>query len=83
LSLPSRRLTALLQRFDRAAFVAVGVLALTISWNGLRGPGRALANVFLVLATVAVLAHVVIDRRSVPIPPWLLVAAGGWSSPRS
>lgn len=50
---------------------------LTITWNGLRGPGGAFANVFLVLAVLAVLAHVVVDRPPIPIPPWLLLTAGG------
>lgn len=77
LSLPERRPIAPPQRLDRVAFVAVGVLALTITWNGLRGPGGAFANVFLGLAVLAVLAHVVVDRRTIPIAPWLLVSAGG------
>jgi hypothetical protein len=61
---------------DRLAFVAVGVLVLAITWNGIRITGGAFANGFLVLATVAVLAHVIVDRRPIPVPPWLLVTAG-------
>ena len=63
-------------RLDRIAFVAVGVLVLAITWNGIRVFGGASANGILVLATIAVIAHVIADRRPIPIPPWLLVAAG-------
>jgi hypothetical protein len=64
------------RRLDRLAFVAVSVLVLAITWNGIRVGGGAFANAFLVLATIAVLAHVYVDRRPIPIPPWLLVTAG-------
>ncbi len=64
------------RRLDRLAFIAVGALVLAITWNGIRIGGGASANGILVLATIVVLAHVYVERRPIPIPPWLLVAAG-------
>jgi hypothetical protein len=70
--------TILLTRFSlqRLAFVAVCLLAFTISWNGVRIGGGAFGDGFLALAFIGVVAHVIVDRRAVPIPPWLLATAG-------
>ena len=63
---------------DRLAFVLVGALVLVITWNGLRATGGAAANILLVLASIAVIAHAVVDRERVPIPTWLLLCAAGF-----
>jgi hypothetical protein len=60
---------------DRLAFVAVGALALTVTWNGLRVGGGAFGNGFLVLAVLAVIVHVKVGRRPIFVPPWLLACA--------
>jgi O-antigen ligase len=62
---------------DRVAFVAVGIFILGITWNGLRIGGTSVATPMLVLAFLAVLALVVLGRRAVPLPPWLLAVAFG------
>jgi hypothetical protein len=62
---------------DDLAFAAVCVLVLTVTWNGIRVGGGALGDVFFALAFAAVLAHVIVDRRAVPLPPWLLLAGIG------
>ena len=62
-------------RLDRYAFVCVGALVLAITWNGIRVGHGSFANGFLVLSTILVLAQVIVERRPIPLPPWLLVAA--------
>jgi hypothetical protein len=64
---------------DRLAFLAVALFILTVTWNGFRVPGGALANLFLVVAVAAVAATVVVERRPVPLPPWLFVAGIGFA----
>ncbi len=64
-------------RTEQVAFVAVCGLVLTISWNGVRFGGGALGDAFMVAAFGAVLAHVIADRRAIPIPGWLFVAGIG------
>lgn len=61
---------------DRIAFFAVGALAVTITWNGVRIAGGAFGDGFLALAFIAVFAQVRIDKLPIRIPPWLLAAAG-------
>ena len=63
---------------ERLAFVLVGALVLVITWNGLRATGGAATNILLFLAVIAALAHVVLDRKRVLIPPWLLATAGAF-----
>jgi O-antigen ligase len=74
-------------RTDRLAVFAVGLLALTITWNGLRlgasgnssspAGGGAFGDATLVLAFLAVMADVIGRKRPLAIPPWLLLAALG------
>ena len=61
---------------DQIAYAAVGLFVLVITWNGFRLAGGAVANAFMVLAFLAFLALVLVAHRPVPLPPWLLVAAG-------
>jgi hypothetical protein len=63
---------------ERLAFVAVAAFILTVTWNGIRVPGGALANVFMSLAVAAAVAYVVLERRTVPLPAWLFVAGTGF-----
>lgn len=72
---------------EQLALFAVGVLALTITWNGVRiggsggnttgVSGGALGDATLVLAALAVIVYVVSKRRSLPLPPWLFAAGLG------
>lgn len=59
------------------AVYAVGLMLLTITWNGLRVGGGALGNASLALAFAAVMAHVVSERRPLPVPMWLFLAGLG------
>jgi len=63
---------------DDLAMAAVAALVFTITWNGLRVGGGAFGDVFLALASAAVLAHVIADKRPLPLPPWLCVAGIGF-----
>jgi hypothetical protein len=62
---------------DRLAFFLVGVVVLTVTWNGFRLAGGSFGNLFLALAGITAIVHVVVDRRPIVIPPWLLVTAAG------
>jgi O-antigen ligase len=72
---------------DLALFF-VGLLALTITWNGIRlgasgsasggVSGGAFGDLTMALAFAAVAGHVIIERRPVPLPPWLLLAGLGF-----
>jgi hypothetical protein len=73
---------------EKLALYAVGLLVLTITWNGIRlGGGSAASNsvssggafgdATLVLAFGAVLADAIGRSRPMPLPPWLLLAGGG------
>jgi hypothetical protein len=71
---------------DDLALFAVGMLVLTITWNGIRvgggggastASGGAFGDVTLVLAAMAVLAHVVRQKKPLPLPPWLMLAGLG------
>ena len=62
---------------ERIAFFTVGALTLMITWNGLRAVGGAASNALVFLAFLAVLAHVIVDRQTLPIPWWLLAFAAG------
>ncbi len=63
---------------DDLAFLAVSVLVLTVTWNGIRVGGGALGDLFMALAFAAVLAHVVAEKRALPLPPWLFLAGIGF-----
>ncbi len=63
---------------DRLAFVSAAVFVLTITWNGLRVGGGGVGNALMAIAVIAVLLHVALNRGSLPAPPWLLLAAGGF-----
>jgi hypothetical protein len=63
---------------DDLALSAVGLLVLTVTWNGIRVAGGAFGDVFLALAFAAVVAYVVAEKRPVPLPPWLLLAGIGF-----
>lgn len=65
-------------RFADLALFAVGLLVLTVTWNGIRVAGGALGNVFLTLAFVAVIVHAIVDKRPLPLPRWLCVAGVGF-----
>jgi hypothetical protein len=69
------------------ALFFVGLLAFTITWNGIRlgassastgVSGGAFGDLTMALAFAAVLAHVVVERRPVPFPPWLMLAGLGF-----
>jgi len=73
---------------DRLALAAVGFLALTVTWNGIRVGGAstsaastvsggAFGDATMVLAFAGVLAAVIARKRSVPMPRWLLLAGIG------
>lgn len=70
------------------ALFFVGLLAFTITWNGIRVgaagggagtgvSGGAFGDLTMALAFAAVIAHVVIDKRPLPIPRWLFLAGVG------
>jgi O-antigen ligase len=72
---------------EKLALYAVGLLVLTLTWNGIRvgggsgsntvSGGGAFGDATLVLATGAVLADVLLRRRPMPLPPWLMLAGAG------
>ena len=72
---------------DNLAVFAVGLLALTITWNGIRlgsgagssspAGGGAFGDATMVLAFVAVMADTIGRKRPLPMPPWLLLAGLG------
>lgn len=63
---------------DRLAFVTVGVFVLTITWNGLRAGGGAIGNALMAIAVISVALHIALSRQSPAMPPWLMLAAGGF-----
>jgi hypothetical protein len=70
---------------EKLAIFFVGLLAFTITWNGVRlghgnaagGSGGAFGDATLLLAFAAVLADVIRRKQPIPIPPWLLLAGAG------
>ncbi len=62
---------------DRLVWITVSLLVLTITWNGIRIGGGAVGNAFMALAFASVVAHLVLTRRSLALPGWLLVAGAG------
>lgn len=73
---------------EKLAFYAVGLLVLTITWNGIRigaasttsnsvSSGGAFGDATLVIAFGAVLADVIGRARPMPLPPWLMLAGLG------
>jgi hypothetical protein len=73
---------------ERLALWAVGLLVLTLTWNGIRigggsgstnsvSGGGAFADATLVLAFGAVLADVIARKKPMPLPPWLMLAGFG------
>ena len=63
---------------ERLVWIAVCALVLTITWNGIRIGGGAVGNAFMAIAFASVVAHLILARRSLLLPPWLLVAASGF-----
>ena len=63
---------------DWLVFVTVGLLVLTITWNGLRVGGSAIADGLIVIAVVSVFLRVALSRQSPAMPPWLMLAASGF-----
>lgn len=62
---------------DSLAYLAVGLMILTVTWNGVRVGGSLLVDPLTVVAFVCVCVHVTLNRRAVPVPPWLLLAGIG------
>lgn len=62
---------------DRLLFLSLLPFIFTVTWTGLRGPGGAFGNVFLVLAFACLLAHIVATRHQLVLPPWLMLAGIG------
>lgn len=63
---------------DRLLWITTCLFVLTVTWNGIRlGGGGAFGNAFMVLAFAALAAHVVVERRPLILPPWLLLAGTG------
>ena len=71
-------IAALVIPIERLAFVAVATFVLFVTWNGLRLGGGAIANAFMALAFLAVIAQVIVTRRLPPLPPWLFLAGAGF-----
>jgi hypothetical protein len=65
-------------RIERLAWLSVCLLVMTITWNGVRIGGGALGSAAMALAFLSVLAHIVLDRDPVPLPPWLVCAGCGF-----
>jgi hypothetical protein len=63
---------------ERVAWLTACLLALTITWNGIRIAGGAFGNVFLVMAFAAMVGHAVLNRRPISAPPTLLLAGTGF-----
>jgi len=63
---------------ERLAFLAVCLLILTITWNGVRVAGGASGDGPMAIAFAAVVAHAIVRRKSLNLPPWLLAAAVGF-----
>jgi O-antigen ligase/polysaccharide polymerase Wzy-like membrane protein len=64
---------------ERLAFAAVCLAVLTITWNGFRVGGGAVANAFLVPAFLIVAARTALLRKPIPLPPWMFAAAIGFA----
>lgn len=76
-SAAQRAAAAVSDRPDRVAFGATALVALFIPWDGIRFGVGSLVNLFLVVAFLATLVLVVRERRAVPLPGWMLLAATG------
>jgi hypothetical protein len=63
---------------DRVMWIAVSILVLTISWNGIRVGGGAFGDGFMLLAFASVAVHYTLVKRSPALPAWLLLAAIGF-----
>jgi O-antigen ligase len=63
---------------DAVAYWMVGLLVLTISWNGIRFAGGAIGDAVMAVAFVAVIAYLVLERRALTLPPWLLLTGLGF-----
>jgi hypothetical protein len=63
---------------DRVAYFFALLFMLTIAWNGVRAPGGSIANIFLAFGVLTVVFNAVTERRTVPFPPWLGIAALGF-----
>ena len=63
---------------DRVMWIAVSILVLTISWNGIRVGGGAFGDGFMLIAFATVVANHVRERRSPALPSWLVLAGVGF-----
>lgn len=66
-------------RFSRVAperifWLAACLFVVTVTWNGIRVGGGAFGNLFLALAVVAMLGHLLTSGRPPVLPPWLMLA---------
>lgn len=62
---------------DRLLWASTCLFVLTITWNGIRVGGGAFGNMFLALAVVSLIAHVLVTRNALPLPPALLLVGLG------
>ncbi|MCW3017145.1 MAG: hypothetical protein JWO02_4237, partial [Solirubrobacterales bacterium] len=62
---------------DRIVWVTACIFVVTVTWNGIRVGGGAFGNVFLALAVVSLVAHVIMSGKPLALPPWLLIVGLG------
>ncbi|MCW3014740.1 MAG: hypothetical protein JWO02_1832, partial [Solirubrobacterales bacterium] len=62
---------------DRIVWATACIFVVTVTWNGIRVGGGAFGNVFLALAVVSLVAHVVMSGKPLALPPWLLLVGMG------
>lgn len=62
---------------ERLAYWAVGLMLVTITWNGVRVAGHAVVDFLMVVAFACVAVHVMAGRQPVPAPPWLVASGLG------
>lgn len=62
---------------ESLAYVAVGMMILTVTWNGVRVGGSLLVDPLTAVAFACVCVHVTLNRRTVTIPSWLVYAGIG------
>lgn len=64
---------------DRLVYAAVGILVLTITWNGFRIGGGAFGDLLMAMAFAALVVSLVVERRWPVIPGWLALAGIGYA----
>ncbi len=63
---------------ERLLWATTCLFVVTVTWNGIRFGGGAFGNAFLVVAVASLVAHVVVTREPLSLPPWLLLAGLGF-----